>query len=161
MNRLESGMLKLKRSLTDVMDLTSVVADALRRQTKDHPLTISVDENVPPISVDFVLMVQVLTNLVQNAVHHTPPGTPISLSVERVARDIRMTVSDAGPGVTPDELPRLFETFFRGRRAAAGGVGLGLSICKGIVEAHGGTISAYINRRGGLSVALVLREAAP
>jgi signal transduction histidine kinase len=105
-------------------------------------------------------MVQVLSNLVQNAVHHTPAGTPISLSIERKGRDISITVSDSGPGVPPEELPHLFERFFRGRRAASGGVGLGLSICKGIVEAHGGAVSAYINRRGGLSISLLLPEAA-
>jgi two-component system sensor histidine kinase KdpD len=156
MSRLESGMMKLKRSDTDVFDLASVVADALRRQTTDHPFTVKVDEDVPPISVDFILMVQVLTNIVQNAVHYTPPGTPIELAVERNRRDVLITVSDSGPGVASDELPHLFDMFFRGKRATSGGVGLGLSICKGIVETHGGIISAYINRRGGLSIAIVL-----
>jgi two-component system sensor histidine kinase KdpD len=70
-------------------------------------------------------------------------------------------VSDAGPGVPPEELPRLFETFFRGKRAASGGVGLGLSICKGIVEAHGGRIAAYLNRRGGLSISIILPDSIP
>jgi two-component system, OmpR family, sensor histidine kinase KdpD len=161
MNRLESGMLRLRRTTADVVDLTSVVADALRRQTRDHSFTIVVDENVPPISVDFVLMVQVLSNLVQNAVHHTPAGTPITLAVERSGRDILMSVSDQGPGVPPEELPRLFDTFFRGRRAGSGGVGIGLSICKGIVEAHGGKIAASLNRRGGLTVSILLPEAPP
>jgi len=57
-----------------------------------------------------------------------------------------------------DELPHLFDTFFRGRKAATGGVGLGLSICKGIVEAHGGRIAAYINRKGGLSISIILPD---
>ena len=61
-------------------------------------------------------------------------------------------------GVDPEELPHLFGTFFRGRKAATGGVGLGLPICKGIVEAHGGTIAAFINRKGGLSVNITLPE---
>jgi two-component system sensor histidine kinase KdpD len=154
MSRLESGMLRLNRSAVDVMDLASVVADSLRRQTREHPLTISVDENLPPLSLDFVLMAQVLGNLLQNTVNHTPAGTPITLAVTRVGRDVTITVSDAGPGVPPEELPRLFETFFRGKRAASGGVGLGLSICKGIVEAHGGRISAALNRKGGLLVSI-------
>ncbi len=158
MSRLESGMLRLKRSETDVFDLASVVADALRRQTADHPFTIEIDENVPPISVDFILMVQVLSNIVQNAVYYTPAGTPIELAVERKGRDVSITVSDAGRGVAPEELPHLFDTFFRGKKAASGGVGLGLSICKGIVEAHGGKIRAYNNRRGGLSVAIALPD---
>jgi two-component system sensor histidine kinase KdpD len=109
--------------------------------------------------VDFTLMVQVLSNLVQNAVFYTPPGTPIEMMVERKGADVVITVSDSGPGVAADELPRLFEVFFRGRNAASGGVGLGLSICKGIVEAHGGRIAAYTNRKGGLSVVITLSGA--
>jgi two-component system sensor histidine kinase KdpD len=156
MSRLESGMLKLKKSPTDVLDLASVVGDALRRLTTDHPFTIRMQEEVPLLSIDFILMVQVLSNIVQNSVYYTPPGTPIELAIEKTADDIVFTISDSGPGVSAEELPHLFETFFRGKRAAPGGVGLGLSICKGIVEAHGGAISAYINRRGGLSVAVKL-----
>jgi len=103
-------------------------------------------------------MVQVLANLLGNVAAHTPPGTKVQLGVERDADRVRITVADAGPGVDPAELPHLFETFFRGRKAATGGVGLGLPICKGIVEAHGGTIAAFNNRQGGLSVTIVLPE---
>jgi two-component system sensor histidine kinase KdpD len=158
MSRLESGMLRLKKSPTDVFDLVSVVADALRRQSKDHPLSLVVDEEVPPVLMDFILMVQVLTNILTNAARHTPPRTPIQLAVERTGNGVTFTIADEGPGVAPDELPHLFETFFRGKKAATGGVGLGLSICKGIVEAHGGRIAAFINRKGGLSISIVLPD---
>ncbi len=158
MSRLESGMLRLKKSDNDIFDLVSVVADALRRQSRDHPLSIRIDEDVPLVSLDFILMVQVLTNILVNAVRHTPSGTPVEISVERKGRGARITVADAGPGVDPEELPHLFDRFFRGKKAAAGGVGLGLSICKGIVEAHGGKITAYINRKGGLSVSIFLPD---
>lgn len=158
MSRLESGQLRLKKSATDIFDLVSVVADALRRQSKDHPLSISIDEEVPLVSMDFILMVQVMTNILTNAARHTPPGTAIQLSVEKTGNGITLTVADKGPGVSPEELPHLFETFFRGRKAATGGVGLGLSICKGIVEAHGGRISAFINRSAGLSISIVLPD---
>lgn len=158
MSRLESGMLRLKRSETDIFDLVSVVADALRRQSKDHPLSISIDESVPAVSMDFILMVQVLTNILTNSAKHTPAGTQIQLGVERIENGIGITVADAGPGVGPEELPHLFDTFFRGKKAATGGVGLGLSICKGIVEAHGGRINAYVNRKGGLSISIILPD---
>ncbi len=158
MSRLESGMLRLKKSDNDIFDLVSVVADAMRRQSRDHPLSIRIDEDVPLVSLDFILMVQVLTNVLVNAVRHTPSGTPVEISVERKGRGARITVADAGPGVDPEELPHLFDRFFRGKKAAAGGVGLGLSICKGIVEAHGGKITAYINRKGGLSVSIFLPD---
>jgi two-component system sensor histidine kinase KdpD len=158
MSRLESGMLRLKRSETDIFDLVSVVADALRRQSKDHPLSISIDESVPAVSMDFILMVQVLTNILANSAKHTPAGTPIQLGVEKIENGVGITVADAGPGVAPEELPHLFDTFFRGKKAATGGVGLGLSICKGIVEAHGGRITAYVNRKGGLSISIILPD---
>ena len=149
-------MLRVKRSEIDVIDLVSVVADALRRQCYDNPLSIRIDEEVPPVSLDFILMVQVLTNILMNSARHTPAGTPIQLSAEKSDNGVGFTVSDEGPGVPPDELPHLFETFFRGKKAATGGVGLGLSICKGIVEAHGGRISAFVNRKGGLSTSIIL-----
>jgi two-component system, OmpR family, sensor histidine kinase KdpD len=156
MSRLESGMLRLKRSPADMMDLASVVADSARRQSADHPLTISIEDDVPSVSLDFTLMVQVLANLLGNVAAHTPTGTAVLLGVEKAGDGISITVADNGPGVDPGELPHLFETFFRGRKAATGGVGLGLPICKGIVEAHGGTIAAFNNRKGGLSVNIVL-----
>ena len=158
MSRLESGMLRVKRSSTDVMDLASVVADSARRLSSDHPLTISIDEDIPLVSLDFILMVQVLANLLGNVAAHTPPGTAVQLSVEKAGNGITITVADNGPGVAPGELPHLFETFFRGKNAATGGVGLGLPISKGIVEAHGGSIAAFINRTGGLSVKIGLPE---
>jgi len=158
MTRLESGMLRLKKSSNDIFDLVSVVADAMRRQSRDHPLSIRVDEDVPLVSLDFILMTQVLTNILVNTTRHTPPGTSVDISVERKGRGVRMTVADAGPGVAPEELPHLFDRFFRGSKAASGGVGLGLSICKGIVEAHGGKITAYLNRKGGLSVSIFLPD---
>lgn len=161
MSRLESGTLRLKKRPVDAEDLASVVADAVRRQSPDHSFTVHIDGNLPAITLDFVLMVQVLSSLAQNAVRYTPPGTPIELSVERAGMGARIIVADEGPGVPEEELPRLFEPFFRGRAAAAGGVGLGLSICKGIVEAHDGTIRALRNPAGGLSVILELPLEAP
>jgi two-component system sensor histidine kinase KdpD len=159
MSRLESGRLKLRKTLVDVSDLTSVVSDALSGRTAEHPFAIRVDEDVPAVLVDFVLMVQALSSLLQNALNHTPAGTPVELAVLRRGAEVLFTVSDEGPGVPPEELPRLFEPFFRGSRAASGGIGLGLSICRGIVEAHGGKVSASINHKGGLSVSIVLPEA--
>jgi two-component system sensor histidine kinase KdpD len=156
MSRLESGMLRLNRSPSDMIDLASVVADSARRLSTDHPLTISIEDDIPPVSLDFILMVQVLANLLGNVAVHTPAGTPVQLSVEKAGDGVSITVADKGPGVDPEELPHLFETFFRGRKAATGGVGLGLPICKGIVEAHGGTIAAFNNRKGGLSVNIIL-----
>jgi two-component system sensor histidine kinase KdpD len=156
MNRLESGMLKLKRAETDVDDLVSVVVNSLRQETKDHPLSVNIGGAALPVSIDFVLMVQVLSNLVQNSVSHTPRGTAIELLAKENGGDLRVSVSDRGPGVSREELPHVFDMFFRGKNAVKHGIGLGLSICKGIVEAHGGTIDASLNGHGGLSIDIVL-----
>ncbi len=94
-------MLRLKRSSTDVMDLASVVADSARRQSSDHPLTISIEDDIPLVSLDFILMVQVLANLLGNVAAHTPPGTAVQLSVEKAGDGISITVADNGPGVAP------------------------------------------------------------
>jgi len=156
MSRLESGMLRVVKTPTDVTDLVSVVADSARRQFPTHRLAVRIDADVHLVSLDLVLMAQVLANLLGKAARHTPPGTAAELSVERTGDGISLTVADEGPGVDPAELEHLFEAFFRGAKAATGSVGLGLSICKGIVEAHGGYIAAFINREGGLSVNIVL-----
>jgi two-component system, OmpR family, sensor histidine kinase KdpD len=161
MSRRESGMLKVKKSLNDVVDLVSVVADALHWQSRDHPLTITIDEAVSVVFLDFTLIMQVLGNILLN-MEHTPPGTPVNVSVEREGNALLLTVSDEGPGVLPEELPDLFGKFFRGKNAVPPrGVGLGLSVCKAIVEAHGGNIAAHINRKGGLSIPIFLPDAVP
>jgi two-component system sensor histidine kinase KdpD len=154
MSRLEAGRLRLKRAPADPADLASVAAGSV--SLGGHPLEVRVEEELPAVEVDFVLFVQALANVIQNAANHTPAGTPIELGVAKSGGGVRIVVADSGPGVPAEELPRLFETFFRGSRAAAGGVGLGLAICKGIVEAHGGRIAASRNAVGGLSVAIDL-----
>ena len=93
-------------------------------------------------------MQQALTNLLLNAVVHTPAGTPILLQVRHENGRLVLSVADGGPGLPPDLLPRIFDKFFRAPNAPAGGSGLGLAIVKGFVEAHGGQISAA-NRPGG------------
>jgi two-component system, OmpR family, sensor histidine kinase KdpD len=156
MTRLESGQLRLRLAEVDVEELASVASDVLRGHGAEHPLTVRVAEDLPPVMVDQSLMTQVLSNILRNAAAHTPAGTPVELSAETSGHDVIVTVSDGGPGVAADEIKHLFEPFFRGRAAASGGVGLGLSICKGIVEAHGGKISACAGPLGGLAVSIVL-----
>jgi two-component system sensor histidine kinase KdpD len=161
MSRLESGILRIRKSTTDTLDLLSVAAEAMRRQSPDHPLSIRLDERLPVVCVDFTLMVQALANLLRNASRHTPPGTHVLLSADRLGDGARIAVADDGGGVPAEELPHLFDMFYRGKSAAAGGAGLGLAICRGIVEAHGGRIWAENNGKGGLSVTFDLPDCAP
>ena len=102
-------------------------------------------------------------NLLLNAALHTPPGTRVQISAEAGPQEIALTVADNGPGLPPESLPHLFDKFYRAPGAAAGGSGLGLSIVKGFVDAHGGQVSAQ-NRPGGgaeFTVRLPLKEAPP
>jgi two-component system sensor histidine kinase KdpD len=107
--------------------------------------------------MDLVLMIQVLVNLLENSLKYSPPGSPIEIVATTDASWLLLEVADRGPGVPEHDLKRVFDKFYRiPVPEGAGGTGLGLSICKGIVEAHGGRISAE-NRSGeGLSIVIRL-----
>ena len=95
---------------------------------------------MPPVPLDWVQIDQVLSNLIENAVKHTPAGTRIWVSAESIDGEIRIAVADDGPGIPSRVNPRLFEPFFRDDGASPGGVGLGLPVARGLVEGHGGRI---------------------
>ena len=100
------------------------------------------------VRMDFSLMQHALANLLLNAVMHTPSSTPIEVRA-RVGNDAALVeVADRGPGIASDVMPRIFDKFFRSSNAPTGGSGLGLTIAKGFVQAHGGTLSVS-NRPGG------------
>jgi len=103
------------------------------------------------VPLDDVLMGQVLANLIENVVHHTPAGTPFEISAAPEGRFVRVDVADRGPGFPPGSEQTVFDKFVRGSGAGSRGVGLGLAICRGLVEAHGGRIEAS-NRPGGGAV---------
>ena len=97
--------------------------------------------DLPPVRADSGRILQVFSNLVGNAVKFTPAGGSITLSAKRAAGNVECSVRDTGPGIPPAQIPRLFGKFWQAKRGVGRGVGLGLAIAKGIVEAHGGTIS--------------------
>jgi two-component system sensor histidine kinase KdpD len=103
------------------------------------------------VRLDFSLIQHALANLLLNAATHTPAGTAIEVTAQRAEQDLVLSVADRGPGIAPANLPRIFDKFFRAPGAPAGGSGLGLTIVKGFVEAHGGSVSAE-NRPGGGAV---------
>jgi two-component system sensor histidine kinase KdpD len=108
-------------------------------------------KDLPLVSVDPVLFEQVFVNLLENAGKYTPAGSPIEVVASAKPHGIEIQVSDSGPGFAKGTEARIFEKFFRGQAAPSSGVGLGLAICRGIVEAHGGTIVAA-NKPGGGAV---------
>jgi two-component system sensor histidine kinase KdpD len=111
--------------------------------------------------MDFVLMQQVLGNLLLNAVGHTPPGTRVHLSAVMEEGTLVLSVADGGPGVPAEALPQLFEKFYRAPGAKAGGTGLGLAIVKGFVEAQGGQITVQNRAEGGAVFKVRLPTPAP
>jgi two-component system sensor histidine kinase KdpD len=148
--RLDSGHLSAKISACDVRDLIQVVAKETKKELAEHPLTIEISPNVPLVApMDFVLTQQALMTLLSNAAFHTPPGTAVSLRVSREAEELMFEVSDRGPGIAQESLPRVFEKFYRAPNARAGGTGLGLSVAKGIVEAQNGRVEAKNASKGG------------
>ncbi len=117
------------------------------------------------VAMDLLLMVQVLANLLDNAVKYSPPGTPLTITARAWERNLELAVADRGIGIPETDLTQVFEKFYRVPRPDdAGGTGLGLSVSKGIVEAHGGRIWAECRPGGGtvITVALPLdNQAAP
>jgi two-component system sensor histidine kinase KdpD len=166
MTRLDAGAVVVKREPVDVGDLVATAVRRAQPLLRAHRVVTSVASDTPPVDIDFVLGEQVLFNLLDNAAKYTPPGTTIELSARLEAGHVLLSVRDEGPGIPPDDLPHVFEKFFR---ADAGdrrrtGTGLGLAIARGFVEAQGGRIAAR-NRadRPGAEFVLTLpasREAA-
>jgi two-component system sensor histidine kinase KdpD len=151
MTRLESGHVKAKLDWCDVADLVQVTQREIENDLTQHKVTVAIAPGLPLARMDFVLMQQVLTNLLLNAAVHTPPGTAVQLNAAVKANTLALTVADNGPGLPSDALPLIFDKFYRAPAAPAGGTGLGLAIVKGFVEAQGGQVKAE-NRPGGGAV---------
>jgi two-component system sensor histidine kinase KdpD len=156
MTRLESGVLSPKTQWCDVRDVINAVLANLREETRRHLLHSEVAAGFPLIDVDSGLLEQALANIVLNAVQYTPPGKAIN--VRAYVGDGRPTVcvEDNGPGVPAQSLPHLFEKFYRVPGARSSGCGLGLSIAKGFVEAHGGSVTMANRGEGGACVVVSL-----
>jgi two-component system, OmpR family, sensor histidine kinase KdpD len=148
MTRLETGRLAPALDWCEVRDIVKSAADKLARELSGHTLAIDVPAGIPLVKVDFGLIEQVLVNLLHNASTYTPAGSTIWVRARAEGKECVIVVSDNGPGLPKEALTRLFEKFYRVPGTRAGGSGLGLSIARGFVEAHGGTISAG-NREGG------------
>ena len=148
--RLESGRVELRCETHAVDDLVGAALHRLEPRLQGNPITIDLPEDLPDVNVDPVLVSQVLANLLDNAAKYTPPGTRIRIAAVADASMVRVVVEDDGPGLPPGDPRLLFEKFQRGRQeSAVVGAGLGLAICRAIVSAHGGEITARPGTRGG------------
>jgi two-component system sensor histidine kinase KdpD len=160
--RFETGEVHLRRDWQTVDDLVGTALAQLDGRFGDRPIDVVLPTELPPVHVDAPLIIQVIVNLLENAVKHTPPGTRISVSAELEGEAVRVAVEDTGPGLPPGDPERLFAKFQRGREESnAGGAGLGLAICRAIINAHGGRISAMQRPGGGARFVFTLPTAEP
>lgn len=149
MTRLESGAMRLTQKPGDLQDALGVALAHLQQRFRHRKVNLFIPPDLPLVPMDFVLIVQVLVNLLDNADKYSPPEKPITVRAKTFAKEVQMEVADEGPGIPEAERVRIFDKFYRVRQpGGVGGTGLGLSISKGIVEAHGGRIWVQ-NRAGG------------
>lgn len=144
MTRLESGALELNREVIDVGEVVGAALERCSRILDQHHLDIDIEPNLPMLELDPVLFEQVLVNLLDNAAKYAPAGSKVTVDACHQGESVSITVRDEGPGIPLAEVDRIFEKFRRlqiGDRQRAG-TGLGLSVCRGFVEALGGTIRA-------------------
>lgn len=157
MTRLESGGLVLERDWVPVEEIVGSVLTRLEQRIGAHRVVMHLAEDLPLVSVDPVLFEQVFVNLVDNALKYTPPSGPIEIGAAVRGRVVEIEVADRGPGLAEGAEAMVFEKFFRGgAHPGVGGAGLGLPICRGIVQAHGGTIDAVRREGGGASFVIRL-----
>ena len=145
LSRIESGEVSLKPEAIDLFEVLSRSAERLRAQAErgEVKLELDVSSDLPKAKADKEQAEQVLVNLIHNAIKFTPPKGKITLSAKEENENILVTVADTGVGIPTDDLPRIFERFYKADKArAGGGTGLGLAIARHIIEAHGGRIWA-------------------
>jgi two-component system, OmpR family, sensor histidine kinase KdpD len=147
MARLQAGGLRLNRQWSLLEETVGAALRACRRVLKDRPVEVRLPADLPFLQLDAVLMERLFSNLLENAAKYTPPGSKLTISAQTIDKQgkpfVRVCIDDTGPGLPAGMEDRVFEKFTRGEKESAKpGIGLGLSICRAIVEAHGGTIGA-------------------
>lgn len=149
MTKLESGAIKPNKELNHPGEVIGSALARLDKKAADRKLTTQIPPDLPLVPMDSLLIEQVLVNLVDNALKYTPKDSPVEISAKAQDGSLEVAVADRGPGLPEADLLRLFDKFYRGPdQGRTSGAGLGLSICKGFVQIHGGTIEAK-NRPGG------------
>lgn len=156
----EAGELRLDKESTDLAALIRQVAETILSSVENGPrLRLNVEDGLPEMALDPKRIRQVLANLLNNAMHYTPAGEEIEVSLARKGPEVELRVRDGGPGIPSEAIEHVFERFYRGDRArsrAGGGSGLGLAIAKQWVEAHGGRIHVENNLDRGASFVIFL-----
>ncbi len=155
MSRIEDGALRPEKEWYHLAELIHDVLGRMHSLLQGRIVRTDIPDDLPPVELDYLLIDQVLTNLLENALRYTPPISPIDIFVHATKGEVVISVADRGPGIPVSEYERVFDKFYRvlGTRRYEGyptaGSGLGLAVCKGIVEAHGGTIWTEAREGGG------------
>jgi signal transduction histidine kinase len=148
----DAGNLELKKEPTDLGQLARDTVESFRSQSESAGVSLATEvaDNVPTLDVDPARIRQVISNLLSNAIRHTPSGGSVKAGVSSADNQVTLTVTDTGEGIPPDLLPHVFERFVKGPNSK--GSGLGLAIAHDIVQAHGGTIQLENRAAGGTTL---------
>ncbi len=157
MTRLEAKALKIHIEPCELRDVIGSSLQSLKEEVAGRNIIIDLPEDLPEMPMDFVLMMRVFINVVDNAVKYSQPEDPIEITVRPLEGKVKIDVKDKGIGIPKEDLVRVFDKFYRAvKPRQITGTGLGLSICKGIVEVHGGQILAQNNPDKGVTVSVIL-----
>jgi two-component system sensor histidine kinase KdpD len=159
LSRIRAGAIKVLRQPCGVNDIISVALDRSGNFSLKKRARINISPGLSFVNADLGLMAKVLSNLLDNAFKYSGPDSPIDITAKPVGDDVAIEVSDRGIGVPPPDLPHIFDKFHRASNSSGFGTGLGLSICKGLVEAHGGRITAENRSGGGMTFRVILPAA--
>jgi two-component system sensor histidine kinase KdpD len=156
MTRFESGAVQLRRDFYPLEEIVGAALQRLERQLAGREVTVRIPDDLAPVYGDDVLLGQVVVNLIENALKYTPKGSPLEVeagsgALKETGDAVVMEIRDRGPGIVAGEEQRIFEKFYRAGAKGVQGAGLGLAICRAIVQAHQGSIEA-LNREGGGAV---------
>lgn len=160
MTSLEAGTMRARKEWQPLEEVIGVALNRLDEQLGHRDVKVEIEPGAALAPFDASLIEQVLVNLVENAGKHTPVGLPIRIGARRVGDDVEVEVADRGPGVPPDQREAIFDKFHRGAPGTPG-MGLGLTICRGIVTAHGGRIWCEERAQGGAVFRFTLPAATP
>lgn len=152
MSRIEGGALQPEKEWYPIEELIHDVVSNVQARSSDHPIKVMVADDLPPVQLDYLQMDQVLTNLLENAIRYTPVGTPIEVRACVQEDWMLLSIADRGPGIPHGDEERIFDKFYSvagGKRKNRQGFGLGLAVCRGLVEAHGGHIWVENRKDGG------------
>ncbi|MDP3431479.1 MAG: DUF4118 domain-containing protein [Bacteroidota bacterium] len=149
MSRLESGQISVRLDWYDMNDLANKVAEDLKDELKPFTLAVKIPDDMPMVKIDYGLLEQALYNLLYNSTQYAPVASIIELSTSYDDGTLIIRVNDSGPGFPEEAIENVFKKFFRVDGSKTGGLGLGLSIVKGFVEAHKGTVTVENRKNGG------------